>query len=30
MRVVEDEECKSCPKYYESTGHYSEEIGGLP
>ena len=30
MRVVEDEECKRCPEYYQSTGYYSEENGGVP
>ena len=30
MRVVEDGECKSCPKCYQSTGCYSKENGGVP
>ena len=30
MRVVKDGECKSCPKYYQSTGCYSEDNGGVP
>ena len=30
MTVVEDKEGKTSPRYHQSTGHYSEETGGVP